>query len=392
MLKFLIPAALLFTPLAIDASDFDTVLNTVVDNNYSIKFNDADRQTTIAELKAENTLEAPEFSYENLFGNNGIGDKRNFSISQSFDWPGVYAARNEAVKKSESAMLFLRESEILDLRMDVRLLLVNIIYTRQKLATTRKIVESLSELSASFKKAVEEGNETRLDYNKSVIEKIAAERELRTLEGEYAVLVSSLQVMNGGKDVDSLLEMLGSEYPAVSLNSLRPDIETLKMKDPAQAAATAALEAQKSLVKVENRSLFPGFSLSYLHEWEMGDTFNGFSISVSLPFISGKKKVKAARMKLRSLELDKEMSLIKLAGELKGEYENACSLKKLIDEYEDVVCGTSNIDLLKKALDGGQINFLTYMQEVNFFLAAHRDFHETLYLYNVSLAKLQRYN
>lgn len=87
MLKFLIPAALLFTPLAIDASDFDTVLNTVVDNNYSIKFNDADRQATIAELKAENTLEAPEFSYENLFGNNGIGDKRNFQFRSLLTGP-----------------------------------------------------------------------------------------------------------------------------------------------------------------------------------------------------------------------------------------------------------------------------------------------------------------
>ena len=59
-----------------------------------------------------------------------------------------------------------------------------------------------------FKKAVEEGNETRLDYNKAVIEKIAAERELKSLRGEYASLLASLQILNGGKDVSALAETL----------------------------------------------------------------------------------------------------------------------------------------------------------------------------------------
>ncbi len=32
------------------------------------------------------------------------------------------------------------------------------------------------------------------------------------------------------------------------------------------------------------------------------------------------------------------------------------------------------------------------MQELNYFLAARRDFLETLYNYNCALARLQRYN
>ena len=136
----------------------------------------------------------------------------------------------------------------------------------------------------------------------------------------------------------------------------------------------------------------PGFTLGYIHEWEMGDNFNGFSVSMTLPFLTGKKKLTAAKQRVKAMEIEKDMSLIKLLGELDGEYENACALQSLIKEYDGVVHDNSNITLLKKALDGGQINFLTYMQEVNYFLAAHRDYHETLYRYNVSLARLQRYN
>lgn len=392
MLKSLGLTILSLIPFSIYASDFDKVLNTIVDNNYAIKYGEMTRLASIADMKAENTVEPPEVSFENLWGSRGIGDKRNFSVSQSFDWPGIYSARREAIRKSETAMQFLKESELLDVRMDVRLLLIDIIYAKQRLNTSRKICEGLAELSASYKKAAEDGSATRLDYNKSVIERINAERELKLLEGEYATLLSSLRTMNGGKDVSGLIEILGDNYPLVDLASLRPDVETLRQKDPSQAAAMASIDVQKSLIKIENRALLPGITLGYLHEWEMGDNFNGFSVSLSLPFLTGKKKVNAAKMKLTTLEIEKEMSLIRLGNELMGEYENACSLRKLLDEYEEVVCGNSNIALLKKALDGGQINFMTYMQEVNFFLTAHRDFHEVLYKYNVSLARLQRYN
>lgn len=373
------------------ASDFNAVLDEVVANSYAIKYSDSERETTIMELRAENTIDAPELTYENLWGAGAIGDKRNFSVSQSFDWPGVYAARRDAIRKSQIAFNYLRESDLIELRMDVRLLLIDIIYTKQKIKSVDEICKGFRALSDSYKKAIELGQESRLDYNKSVIERIAAERELKTLQGELSVLTSSLQSMNGGKDVKDLLDMLGDDYPEVDLSSLCPDLDEIRIKDPSIAASRASVEAQKSLVKVENRSLLPGFSLAYLHEWEMGDVFNGFSVSLSLPFVSGKKKANAARMKLKSLEIEHDFSLIKIYNSLRGEYENALALKELIDEFQPAACDESNLLLLKKALDGGQINFLTYLQEVNYFLNAHSDFHETLYKYQVSLAKLQRY-
>lgn len=374
-----------------NATNFDTVLNTVVDNNLSLRYNDSERELSLAELRADNILSAPEISFENLWGAGSLGDKRNFSVTQSFDWPGVYKARREIVKDYQAAFSFLHASDIMTVRMDVRLLLIDIIYTRQKIHTASRICDSLKTMSESFKKAVEEGNETRLDYNKSVIELIAAQRELKTLEGELSILYSSLQTMNGGKDISDLVNLIGDEYPESDISSLRPDYETIKNHDPSYNALEASVRTQKSVINLENKSLLPGFSLGYLHEWEMGDVFNGFSVSVSLPFINGRKRVNAAKVKLQSMEWQQDIELMRIYHELMGEYENALALKSVIDQYRDVVCNDSNIALLKKAFDGGQINFLTYMQEVNYFLTAHSDFHETLYRYNVSIAKLQRY-
>lgn len=384
--------ALALTVCSVSASDFDKVLNTVVSNNMALKYADAENQAAIASLKSENTLAAPEIGFESLWGAKGIGDKRNFSISQGFDWPGVYTARREAIRKSQAAMQYLQESAMIEARQEVRLLLIDIIYAKQRIAATEKICDGLSSLQKTFRKAVDEGNETKLDYNKSVIEKIAAERELKTLRGEYAAMLASLRAMNGGKDVEDLVASVGNVYPEVDLASLRPDVENIRAKDPAIAAMKADAEVQKSLLKVEKRSLLPGFTLGYSHEWEMGDRFNGFSVAVSLPFITGNKKVKASRLQVRASEMQQEIELIRLSAAMSGDYEKALQYRELLDQYEDIMNDNSDFELLKKAFDGGQINFLTYMQELNYFLAARRDFLETLYNYNCALARLQRYN
>lgn len=384
--------ALTLSVCSASASDFDKVLNTVVSNNMALKYADAENQAAIASLKSENTLDAPEIGFESLWGAKGIGDKRNFSISQGFDWPGVYTARREAIRKSQAAMQYLQESAMIEARQEVRLLLIDIIYAKQRIAATEKICDGLSSLQKTFRKAVDEGNETKLDYNKSVIEKIAAERELKTLRGEYAAMLASLRAMNGGKDVEDLVASVGNVYPEVDLASLRPDVENIRAKDPAIAAMKADAEVQKSLLKVEKRSLLLGFTLGYSHEWEMGDRFNGFSVAVSLPFITGNKKVKASRLQVRASEMQQEMELIRLSAAMSGDYEKALQYRELLDQYEDIMNDNSDFELLKKAFDGGQINFLTYMQELNYFLAARRDFLETLYNYNCALARLQRYN
>lgn len=341
--------ALTLSVCSASASDFDKVLNTVVSNNMALKYADAENQAAIASLKSENTLDAPEIGFESLWGAKGIGDKRNFSISQGFDWPGVYTARREAIRKSQAAMQYLQESAMIEARQEVRLLLIDIIYAKQRIAATEKICDGLSSLQKTFRKAVDEGNETKLDYNKSVIEKIAAERELKTLRGEYAAMLASLRAMNGGKDVEDLVASVGNVYPEVDLASLRPDVENIRAKDPAIAAMKADAEVQKSLLKVEKRSLLPGFTLGYSHEWEMGDRFNGFSVAVSLPFITGNKKVKASRLQVRASEMQQEMELIRLSAAMSGDYEKALQYRELLDQYEDIMNDNSDFELLKKA-------------------------------------------
>lgn len=391
MNKLYLPAIFLVQAITVNADSFTDVTNEIVGNNLSVKYNIVSDASKIEAMRGENTLEPPEVGFEHLWGAHGVGNKWNFSVSQSFDWPGVYAARREAIRSASAAMQFIRESDMIDVRMEVRLAIIDIIYTRQKINAIKELSISMGNLVESYRIAVENGTETRLDYNKAVLEKIDVDKELKSLEGEYAVLVSSLETLNGGKDVGKILEEIGDQYPKWSLAELVPNPELIKERDPQYAAAMASIDLARAQEKVEKLALFPGFSVGYVHEWEQGEKYNGLSFGMTLPFLYGSHKKKTAALDAEAMMLESEMKMSQRMGELTGVYKQAVALKGFVDEYDKVIHDQSNMELLKKALAGGQISFITYLQEVHFFHSANSDYLDLLYQYQQALTKLSRY-
>ncbi|MDE6038292.1 MAG: TolC family protein, partial [Duncaniella sp.] len=311
------------------------------------------------------------------------------SVSQSFDWPGVYAARREAARTARTASQYLMESTLLDLRQEIKSLFIDIIYNTQLIEMQTGLVDRMNQMEEYYRKAADAGSETRLDYNKTVIERIAVHRELHSLETQRESLIASLKALNGGKDVTSIIKDLGAAYPIVSTADISAEI--IKERDPQYAAAKAAVEAAKSMVKVEKRSRIPGFSIGYEHETDGDERFDGFSIGLTLPVWGRKHQIKASTLEAEASLMDAEMTLARRVAEMNGDLNQLKTLRHIIDEYEPVINDQSNLSLLRKALEAGQIDFLTYIQEVNYFLAARRDYLDTLYQYNQALVRLSRY-
>ena len=146
------------------------------------------------------------------------------------------------------------------------------------------------------------------------------------------------------------------------------------------------------MVKVEKRSRIPGFSIGYEHEVEGSETFNGFSIGITLPMWGRKHQIKASKLEAEAALMDAEMALTRRMAEMDADRRQLDALRATIDEYEPVINDKTNYELLQKALKAGQINFLTFIQESNYFIAARRDYIDTLYEYNLTLSRLNRYN
>ena len=76
---------------------------------------------------------------------------------------------------------------------------------------------------------------------------------------------------------------------------------------------------------------------------------------------------------------------------MKLQRNKAIALYQELQQYRPMLENQDNITLLKKALDGGQINLITYIQEVNFFLEAQQNYIDVEYRYYQALTFLNRY-
>lgn len=390
--QFLAVSLIAGSVLGASASDFDQILDEIVRHNWASRAEYVRSEGELAALRAENELAPVEVEFGRVWGSNAeVGNKLEFSVSQSVDWPGLYRARREAAAKGQAAMEYLYESRLLELRNEARLLLIDIVHNNLLINLQADLANRMDKMEEYYRKAAEVGQETRLDYNKTVVERIAVHRELHSLEAQREALRSSFETLNGGRNWEELYNKVGDKYPVVTLLSPDSLMHQLEQRDPSLIYAKAQYEAAKSLVKVEKMKRYPGFSIGYAHETELGGHFNGFTVGITLPVWSRKHSIIAANDNEEATELEWVHTFVEHQAKVRADYAQLSHLREIMEEYEPVVNDHSNFDLLKKALDAGQIDFLTYLQEVNFFIAAIRDYYDTLYEYNLALARLQYY-
>ena len=77
--------------------------------------------------------------------------------------------------------------------------------------------------------------------------------------------------------------------------------------------------------------------------------------------------------------------------DIDNDHSTALDLIKQINKFETALNGNHH-ELLLKALKGGQINMLDYIQEVNFYLEAELDLENMRHQYQLALSRLNRLN
>ena len=77
---------------------------------------------------------------------------------------------------------------------------------------------------------------------------------------------------------------------------------------------------------------------------------------------------------------------------IKNDYAQAVYLRSQIYSYNSVLTDSSNIEMLEKALSGGQISLLNYLLELRYFLEAQQTLLDLEFEYNSILAKLNKYS
>jgi outer membrane protein TolC len=358
--------------------------------------NNAELQSLAAQNKASalsltdetSSLADPQIDFEHLWGKTSDDNRWNVGVSQSFDWPGVYAKRRAAAKAQGDAMAYLYDAQCLEIVQQAKAAMIDAVYANKRLAMLREVKENIDKLSSLVQEGYDKGELTVLDVKKLKLESFTITTQISEVEQEFTEAISILFALNASKDMRIDLQ----SYMAEQFLSLDAYLDQVATNDPQVLAAKQSAEAAKLSAKAASASRLPGFSLGYRHAYEDGMHFNGFSVGVNLPLFSRRKAAQVATLEAQSASFDAISAATKVQTQMIALHRDVTRERKMLDELGTVTLDDTYPSLLMMAYKGGQINALNYLLELNYFIEARTNLLSTEHCMRLDLARLNRYS
>lgn len=373
-------------------TEFDRVLNELLKDCPQLEVLKKNNEATIEVEKALNKISSPEVSMEHVWGRNGVGNKFDLGINQQFDWPLLYKARAAAITAQTNANILLEQSNLLEKTIEIRSIMVDIIFQKKIVELSTSMHEHMTRLEEASKESLERGEISTLEFKRTQLERIQTSIQLRENERMLSELYSQLESATGKEDCKSIMGSLvevpkwqihaEDEYE-LQLSSLDPRMTYLKAVEKAVSASSHAERLASSL---------PSFNLGYAFQREQGETFNGFNLAITLPIYGSSHVKNASRANIIAAQLETQIEQIALLTKMRNRRHAALSLARELEDYAVIFENGNYSELLKYALEGGQIDSIHYLQELNYYIEVTKQYLELQHQYNLALVSLNRYD
>lgn len=363
-------------------------IDTIIGNNTRLKAlranAEADYQSDLYEAKR---LNDPEVEFEHLWGPDD-NKKWNIGVSQSFDWPGAYGKRIRTAESRRQAWTYRYAAEELSLRTSAKEAFAMGVYARRRLDLLQRVYENMDSLRNYITTGYRDGQLTILDVKKIQLELYGLRARIADVSQESMQAGAELAALNDGNALDADF----GAYPAEPMYDLSRYLEYASSANPDVTAAEATAKSARLEADAVAASRMPGFTVGYRHAFEEEQHFNGFAIGVSLPVYSRSRAVKAAKLRATASGFDAAEASASARSAVTAAYSVAEKRRNALSELNDVTLDESYPRLLLMAYKGGQINVITYIQELNYYLSAREARLDAEYQLRLALITLNKYN
>ena len=380
MKRLWILAASLALTLGTAAQDngIGLILQQIETNNKQLQANAGLAEAQKLENRAGNNLENPSLSYSHLWDSDDKGiTVGELVISQGFDFPTLYATRAKVNRLKASAL----DAQAAALRQDVllqaQLACLDIIhlYRQQQLLDER--LKNAEELARMYAERLATGDANALETNKTNLELLNVRTERRTNALALQAKLRELQSLNGdmplapGRPLPAPVlpdpQALGlTAYAEVPLPAdFAPLADALLASDPALQALENERDAARRQISAERQGWLPRLEAGYRRNTETRHPLNGVVVGFSFPLFENRHKVRAAKNRALSVERQHDEAALRVSAALWQLYDEAVQLQQSIREYRETFARQRDLQLLRRALDGGELSMIEYFVEVS---------------------------
>lgn len=213
-------------------------------------------------------------------------------------------------------------------------------------------------------------------------------KELESIEIERITLLSELTRLNGGIFIDFTDSQFQSPVIPADFEQWYVSVE---QNNPILIWLKKEMEISKKQEKLNRAMSLPKLQTGFMSEKIIGEQFQGITVGLSIPLWENKNTVKFAKANTIALESIITDNKIQLNNHLKSLHTKAISLKQNADDYRLNLRLFDNSELLKKALDKGEISLINYILELSVYYESVNKLLELERGLNNTAAELDQY-
>jgi len=361
----------------------ETILRQIEENNPQLKAAAAEADAEKIENRSGALLENPEFEFNYLWGADGIGNRRDFRVTQAFDVATLTGMKSRQVAGQNEMSTLKYKSERLNVLLEAKQACIDLIYYNALKAELSTHLEQAQTLVSSFEKRLKAGGANVLDLNKAKVHLTAVRGQISQVEVERQTLLAVLKSLNGGQDIilDDCVYDLSDNLPA--------DFESwyvsASQKNPVLQYVRQEVTLGQKQLSIDKTAWIPELTVGYMSELTTADKFRGVTVGVNIPLWSNANKIKQSRAKIAAAESRKVAAEQQFYFDLLVQYNRAASLKANSELMRASLSETDSRDYLLTAQSRGEISMIEYLVETDQYyealeqtLSAERDYHQAL--------------
>lgn len=381
---------LLSLGLHAQTNDIKQVLEEIERNNKELKAYESYIESQQLEYKTGNNLPDPQASLYYLpLGTNTTGDYTEFQISQSFEFPTVYAARGKLIDRQEERLQLeyheLRQNVLLPAKAHCQ----ELIYLNKRRKIEQQRVQQAEQVFNQVQELFEREQVGILEFNKAKIAWMQDQFVLEQIDSERKNALIALEKLNGGEAISfdqavyvEALEIIDFDSTWQQKLDRDPTIHLLK--------GSEAVSFQQ--IKLAKNKVLPNITAGFNHQGVMGQNYSGIYGGISIPLWNNRNKINAAEAQYQYQQLYSNSVTTEIYSNYREQYNQYQLLLRKYREYQNTLEGLNSEALLLQAYELDEISFMEYYLELQFYREAYDQMlqiENTLYQLKTELFKHQ---
>ena len=331
----------------------------------------------------------PELETGFLFGVNDASEHRlDISISQEIDFPTVYSNKKKIRNLNNNLIDTEYETLRNELLFETQQICTDLVYCSIKMDYLTQCLTNAKAIAEGFKKRLDVGDANILDFRNAQMNFIDIKNEYEMVALEHERLLGMLKSLNGGEEIS----FEQKEYDALRLpTDFEEWLETTMQNNPFLAQISIQNDVNERNVRLAKSEWIPRINIGYMLEKEADGGYHGPTLGFSLPFWGNARTVNSAKALSESTKASLESETLSFKNEMYTLYLKAKSLNDNINAINELFNDNDSRDLLRKALDNGEMTIVDYLVELEFYHETQLKLIDLQYEFNKIMIELHRF-